>query len=207
MKPVFQILIMGIFSSLFSCSHKQNKSPGKLYDITSRTDTSEGFSDIFLSITSDIKTDTSHIYTGQGLYKQKKVGLKFEVPLNIPAGITSTGEINAKSGFVRYGVKFIPNGKESDNLLFALAQLYNEPPKNAFTKKILTPTLFSLNQQNADLDKTGYYKFKLFFNDDSEDENSYAELFFNINTEEEIIELHEKDLDYRKPLLKVFAGE
>ncbi|HUZ59110.1 MAG TPA: hypothetical protein VMU83_10035 [Hanamia sp.] len=181
-------------TNINSCScgggqqRNQNENSKTLNDITSRT-------------------DTSHIYIGQGLYKNKTVGLKFEVNSNIPAGITSNGEINSKSGFVRNAVKFISIGQESDSLLSALSQLYNEPSKNVFTKKILTPTLFSLNQQDVDLDKTSYYKFKLFFNDDSEDEDSYAEIFFNINTGEKIIELHEKDKDYRKPLLKTFTDE
>lgn len=201
---------MGLFSILFGCEPGQEKNQilnsNKLYDITSRTDTSEGFNDIFLSITSDIKTDTSHIYTGQGLHKNKTVGLKFEVRSNLPAGITSSGELNSKGGIVRNAVKIISIGQESDHLVFALAQLYNEPAENVFTKEILTPTLFSLNQQDVLLDKPGYYKFKLFFNDESEDENRYAEMFFNINTEERIIELHEKDHDYRRPLLNTFTG-
>ena len=202
---------MGLFSILFGCGHGQEKSQNtnskQLYEITSRTDTSEGFSDIFLSITNDTKTDTSHIYIGQGLYKNKTVGLKLEIKSNLPAGISSSGVLNTKDGVVWNAVKFISVGQESDNLVFALAQLYNKPSYSLFTKDVLTPTLFSLNQQAVHLDKPGYYKFKLFFNDTSEDENKYAEMFLNINTEERINELHEKDHDYRRPLLNTFTGK
>ena len=211
MKLLFQTLIMGLFSMLFGCGHGQQKSPNgnakQLYEITSRTDTSEGFSDIFLSITNEVKTETSHIYIGQGLYKNKTVGLKVEIKSNLPAGITSNGELNPKGGVVWNAVRLISIGQESDSLVSALAELYSEPAETVFTKDVLTPTMFSLNQQDVQLDKPGYYKFKLFFNDESDDENKYAEMFLNINTEERIIELHEKDHDYRKPLLNTFTGK
>ncbi len=199
---------MGFFSTLFGCGQnsakKQQVNSPKLADITSRTDTSEGFSDIFLTITSSNKTDTTNIYIGQGVYKNKLVGLKFEINSKLPFGITSDGEINSKGGFVRNGVKFISIGQESDELINALSDLYNEPTRKPFSKKTISATVFSLNQQDADFNKNGYYKFKLFFNDDG-DEKTYAEMFFNVNTTEQIIELHEKDNDYRKPLLKAFT--
>lgn len=199
---------MVLFSTLFGCGQnnertQQTNSP-KLADITSRTDTSEGFSDIFLTITSSSKTDTTNIYVGQGLYKNKIVGLKFEVNSKLPFGITTDGEINSKGGFVRNGVKFISTGQESDELINALADLYNEPIKKPFSKNRISATVFSLNKKDADFSKKDYYKFKLFFNDEG-DENNYAEMFFNVNTEEQIIELHEKDHNYRKPLLKAFT--
>ena len=87
---------MGLFSSLFGCAQSNNKNqtsyPKKLEEIMSRTDTTEGFSDIFLRISSSTKTDSTYIFVGQGLYKNKKVGLKFEINSNIPYGITHDGE-------------------------------------------------------------------------------------------------------------------
>jgi hypothetical protein len=208
MKLLIQIIAMGLFSTLFGCGQNNNKnqqpSSQKLADITSRTDTREGFSDIFLTITSRNNTDSTNIYVGQGLYKNKPVGLKFEVNSKLPFGITPGGEINSKGGFVTNGIKFISIGQESDELINALSELYNEPLKKTFSKKTISATVFSLNKKDTDFSKNDYYKFKLFFNDDG-DENTYAEMFFNINTNEQIIELHEKDHGYRKPLLKAFT--
>jgi hypothetical protein len=202
------IFAMGLLSTLFGCGQdnnkKQNTSEIKLEEITSRTDTSEGFSDIFLKITSDVKSDTAHTYVAKGLYKNKTVGLQFEVKSKMPNGITAEGEMNSKDGFIRKAVKIISIGQESDELIKALSELYEIPLQKLFTKAKLVTTAFSLNQKVADLDKPDYYKFKLFFNEDS-DEDSYAELFFNINTNEKIIELHEKDNDYRKPLIKTLT--
>src|SRR5580765_1716482 len=176
MKLLLHIILMGLFSSLFGCGQNNNKrqqaNSSKLADITSRTDTSEGFSDIFLTITSSNKTDTTNTYIGQGLYKSKIVGLKFEINSKLPFGITSDGEINSKGGFIRNGVKFISIGQESNELINALSDLYNEPTRKPFSKKVISASVFSLNQQDTNLDKNGYYQFKLFFNDDG-DENTY----------------------------------
>ena len=105
---------------------------------------------------------------------------------------------------MRNGVKFISLGQESNQLIYALSELYNVPIKNKFSKHNISATVFSLNEKEADFDKNDYFKFKLFFNEDG-DEESYAEIFLNINTAQQIIELHEKDQDYRKPFLKAFT--
>jgi len=206
MKHLKTIIIMGFFATLFGCGQtnkSETKEIIKLEEITSRTDTSEGFSDIFLSIESDTKTDSSHIYVAKGLYKGKTVGLQFEVKSNMENGLTPDGEMNSQGGFTKNAIKTNSIGKESDELVKALGELYSFPTTKSFTKQTITSTAFSLNQKIADLDKSDYYKFKLFFEDDNED--LYSELFFNINTTEKIIELHEKDQEYRHPLIKVFT--
>jgi len=206
MKHFKTIIIMGFFATLFGCG-QTNKSGTKeivkLEEITSKTDTSEGFSDIFLSIQSDTKTDSSHIYVAKGLYNGKTVGIQFEVKSNMKNGLTSDGQMNSEGGFIKNAIKTNSIGQESDALVKALGELYLIPTTNLFTKQTITSTAFSLNQKIADLDKSDYYKFKLFFEDDSED--LYSELFFNINTTEKIIEIHEKDQEYRQPLIKVFT--
>lgn len=207
MKYLKTIITVGLFSILFGCDHNQNnqkKTDIKIEEITSRTDTSEGFSDIFLTIVNAQKNDSSFTYLGKGLYKGRIVGLKFELPSNIPYGITEDGEVNSKYGFVQEGIKFISIGQESDELLKALSELYNVQTQKKFSKKVITATIFSLNSTSADLEQNAYYKFKLFFNEDGDD-GSYAELYFNIRTGEKIIELHEKDPEYRQPLIKVFS--
>lgn len=167
-------------------------------------DTSEGFSDIFLKIVSETKTDSSHLYIAKGLFEGKTVGLKFEVKSNIPNGITSQGEMNPAHGFTHNAVKIGSIGREGNDFVKALGVLYGFPTSKAFSKQTISTTAFSLNQKVADLTKSDYYKFKLFF--EEEDEELYAELFFNINTREQTIELHEKDQEYREPLIKVFTN-
>ena len=202
---------MGLFSLLFGCKGSNSKMQQSndfdnlvLEEITSRLDQAEGWSDIFLKITSDVKTNTSHIYVAKGLYNGKTVGLQVEVSSNIRAGIVN-GEIDGKSGFAYNAVQLKSLGQESDELVKALAELYKQATDKGFTKQTVSATVFSLNEKPVNLDKNDYYKLKLFFEENNE--NLYSEVFLNINTEKREIEIHEKDEDYREPIIKVWTEE
>lgn len=198
---------MGLFSFLFGCNRnsetqQNNNDSTKLEDITSRLDPQEGWSDIFLKITSDIKTDSSHIYNTKGLYNNKVVGLQIEVSSKIGAGIVD-GIPDQKSGFIANAVQLRSIGQESDEFIKALAIIYKQTTKKGFTKNTISATAFSLNEMSVNLDKNGYYKLKLFFEEN--DENLYSEVYLNINTEKKEIEIHEKDEEYRAPIIKVLT--
>ena len=200
---------MGIFSFLFGCKNKNNElqqatSLGDVHleEITSRMNVDEGWCDIYMKIVSDIKTDSSHVYTVKGLYKGDIVGLQIEVRSDIGAGIVN-GSVSGGSGFLADGVIVQSIGKESDKLIAAIAELYQFPTKKGFTKHPIASTIFSLNEKAVALDKEGYYKLKLFY-EIAEDE-LYAELFLNINTSTKEVELHEKDQEYRNNLIKIWT--
>ena len=202
---------MGFFSLLFGCKGNNilmqqlnNSDNHALEEITSRLDQADGWNDIFLKITSDIKTNTSHVYVAKGLYNGKTVGLQVEISSNIKAGIVN-GEIDGKSGFAYNAVQLKSLGQESDELVKALAELYKQTTDKCFTKQTISATAFSLNEKPVNLDKNGYYKLKLFFEENNE--NLYSEVFLNINTEKQEIEIHEKDEDYREPIIKVWTKE
>lgn len=203
-KQMTTIILMGLFSFLFGCTDNKTNAlqTDKLVDITSRLDQAEGWSDIFLAIIADTKTDTSHIYIAKGIYKGKTVGLQIEVRSNIAAGIVD-GKPDGKSGFVANAVRLKSIGQESDDLVKALAELYKQPSDKGFTKQTISATAFSLNDKPADLDKKDYYKLKLFFEEN--DENLYSEIFLNINTDKREIEIQEKDEGYRETLIKVWT--
>ena len=200
---------MGLFSFFCGCKNSSGKvqqtnnfDSVKLEDITSRIDQTEGWIDIFLKITSDIKTDTSHIFFAEGLYKNKTVGLQIEINSNIRAGIID-GKPDSKSGVMSNAVRLKSLGQESDELVKALAELYKQNTDKGFTEQIISATVFSLNEKSVELDKKDYYRLKLFFEEN--DENLYSEMFLNINTEKREIELHEKDEGYREPIIKVWT--
>lgn len=208
-KQLTAIILMGLFSFLFGC--KNNDSNGqtnnsdntKIEEITSRIDPEEGWSDIFLKITEDTKTDTSHIYIVKGLYKNKTVGMQIEVSSKIGAGIFD-GKPDGKAGFVANAVQLKSIGQESDELVKALSELYKQTTNKGFTKQTTSATAFSLNEKSINLDKNDYYKLKLFFAED--DENLYSEIFLNINTDKREIEIHEKDEEYRELIIKVWTN-
>jgi len=208
-KQLTAIILMGLFSFLFGCKNndsnaKTNDSDNtKIEEITSRIDPEEGWSDIFLKITADTKTDSSHIYIAKGLYKNKTVGLQIEVSSKIGAGIID-GKPDGKAGFVANAIQLKSIGQESDELVKRWQELYKQPTNKGFTKQTISATAFSLNEKSVNLDKNDYYKLKLFFAED--DENLYSEIFLNINTDKREIEIHEKDEEYREPIIKVWTN-
>jgi hypothetical protein len=174
-----------------------------LEDITSRIDKEEGWSDVYLKITSEIKTDISHVYVVKGLFCNKIVGIQIEISSKIQAGIVN-GQLDSKVGFARNAVQFKSIGQESDEFIKAISNIYKQTTEKGFTKQTVSSTAFSLNEIPVKLDKKNYYKLKLFFEENNEE--LYSELFLNINTKEHEIELHEKDVDYRSNLIKLLTN-
>ena len=127
--------------------------------------------------------------------------MQFEVKSDMAPGITPEGGIG-ENGFIKNPVAFISIGQESNELLKALAELYSITTTKSFAKQVTASSGFSLNQKAADLNAPDYYKFKLFF----ETETDVPELFFNLNTAEGFIELFEKDPEYRGALINAFSG-
>lgn len=160
----------------------------------------DGFIDISLNIIEKSKENNADVFTAKGFYKSKEVGLKFIINSHIPKGIAPTGEL-LNQGFVNDAVQIISIGKESDEFIKALSELYKFPTDKPFSKQIKVPAIFSLNQADADFDKPNYYNFKMFF----DFEGGEAELYLNINTANQIIELNEKDPEYRQALIEVFT--
>nr|WP_315238990.1 hypothetical protein [uncultured Flavobacterium sp.] len=207
MKQFKTIIILSIFSLFFGCNKSVNSPSISLTEITEVAE-QEGFKDVVLKIVSEEKIKDSYVYIAKGLSNSKVVGLKFEIKSNLPNGINSDGSLDAKNGFIRNAIKISSIGEESDEFLKAFSKLYGFPTDKNFINSTLSPTAFSLNKSIVEVEKLGYYKFKLFFRDSENDkEADYCELFFNINTNEKTIELFEKDNEYRKSLIKVFTNE
>ncbi|WP_114792494.1 hypothetical protein U0035_01920 [Niabella yanshanensis] len=197
---------MTLFSFLYSCD-SSHSSPAandtiELEEITTRINPADGWNDVFLKIVKDQKTDSSHIYTVKGLYKEQVVGLQIEVNSSIGAGIVD-GKPNVNSGTARQSVHIRSMGAESDAFVKALAEIYGRHTVNAFRLQPLSVTAFSLNETPVNLDKSGYYKLKLFL--EEYDEDLYSEVFLNINTEKKEIEINEKDWEYRRPIIEFLS--
>lgn len=195
---------MGLLSSLFGCAqtNSQKDKAIELKEIEVKYDEQDGFKDINLTITSEEKTNDRHIYLAKGLYNGKVVGLKFEVLSNMPNGLTENGP-NPETGFIKNALVIKSIGSESDEFLEALSELYGFPTNQKFKSTIYVPTIFSLNKQNVNLEKAGYFHFKAFLDEDNE--SNYCEFFFNVDSGKRIIELHEKDMEYRKLIIKAFS--
>ena len=200
-KQLKTLVLMGFPGFLFSCNGKNDTENSKLEEITSRIAHEEDWKNIFLKITEETMTDTSHIYIAKGFYKEHVVGLQLEVSSEIGAGIVN-GKPDGKSAFVSNAVQFRSIGQESDEFVKALAELYKQPAVKSFTSGLVSATVFSLNEKPVNLDKRDYYRLKLFFEDD---EGLYSEVFLNINTDKREVEIQEKAEEYREPMIKVWT--
>lgn len=185
---------MGILSWLFGCSQTE-KNVSNLQEITSRFDPEEGWHDVFLKIVSTKSTDSTKIYVCKGLHKGKIVGPQVEVRTDIKAGISPTSEA---IGFKKNAIRLSSIGKESDEFIRVLSELYGKTTTKSFIPNTYWLTVFSINQKPVDLDKKDYYHLKVFFD---QNENTYSELFLNINTSKGEIELNEKDEAYREGVI------
>lgn len=110
---------------------------------------------------------------------------------------------NSKSSFFWGTGKFISTGKPTENFVEVLATLYG----------ISVPD-FSMNQVNIEIVglandprklATRDTKMKIFLN--SNNQELYSEVFINVNLAENTLEFHEKDEEYRQPLIRSLCGE
>lgn len=96
-------------------------------------------------------------------------------------------------------------GPESDRFVELVAQRYKL--QSAGTPAMLASIQVQVVGLDSDPSKAKDQgaKMKLFFHSDSEDEGRYAEVFTNINIEEGLLEFHEKDNEYRAPLVRALG--
>ncbi|UIR54504.1 hypothetical protein LZQ00_09490 [Sphingobacterium sp. SRCM116780] len=158
---------------------------------------------LFLRIVDDVKTDSSHIYTTQGLHDQDTVGLKIEVVNQIRAGIIDE-EPNDDVGFSKGKIKISSLGAQSDAFIKALGSIYEIKTSDPFTSATLLPNVFSSNKVNVDLDKTATYSFKLFLDNSS---GTPAEMFFSVDTYKRSVEFSEKDPKFRPLFIGALTGK
>ncbi len=191
MKNIFYGLTFLIV--FYSCSQqlKQNK----LVDITSRIDKASGFVDLALTIVDKNQTDSTYLYIAQGLYKLDTVGIEISLKKNLKAGIVN-GEM--KNVFVNNGITIKSIGIISDRLLKSMTELYGvDSIGHQMRNDLIVLTCANLNQQDLNY-SSGEYKFKVFM----ESEDDYAELFVDFDFSNNLILLSEKDVEYRKGVLK-----
>ncbi|RWY54233.1 hypothetical protein [Mucilaginibacter gilvus] len=156
--------------------------------------------DVRLSIVKIKKLDTSDVYTLKAIYKNKPVGFAIEVPRVTDKNSEGFGS----------GIKIKSLGKLSDDFKNAMAELYKQ--KIDTTKKFIDMTeaayvdliQFSKSMEsNAKEDPLYFKMMKLFL---MSKEGEEAELYFNIDKERKIVELKEKDEEYRAIVIQLISA-
>jgi hypothetical protein len=148
--------------------------------------------DFKLHIQNKLTKDSSYIYRICSIDKGLPVGFELQVPMKIN-----------KFG---YGVVFKSSGDTSDNFIKTLYEIYGLRLQGSlkFVKSI-SCNYSGLNDIPVKGDGQKRLKsinyIKVFF--EGTGENEYAELYLNIDEANAILELEEKDFDYR-PYIAMF---
>ncbi|HMC88972.1 MAG TPA: hypothetical protein VKI17_05470 [Gemmataceae bacterium] len=158
-----------------------------------------GFVDLDLRLVRlDVRPDGTFLAVGRGRHASRTLG--FALQLDAEWKATPIGESDSffywGSGTVR------SSGLESDVLLATLAELYDISVPTVPMRLETKVAVVGLGDDPRLLPDRPTH-MKLFF--ENEDSDRYAEVYVNVIAPEQRIELHEKDPEYRKPLLRALG--
>jgi hypothetical protein len=206
------VTAVGIFSFLFGgCSKQSTSSPQPAAhiqpskpltappEVTSEEEA--GFHDLIFYIQEHKRLpDGSQSIRGSGRHKGRPLG--FEVVLG-PSW--QAGSLGKDIPLVTYRgiVTYRSTGADSDAFIQVLDELYGAKVGPKAMGREIQFTGISLEGDPRDLAK-GPVKIKLFFESDKQDD--YAELFTNIELGAHRLEVHEKDEEYRSPVIRALQA-
>jgi hypothetical protein len=158
----------------------------------------DGWVDLDLPLT-EFK-DRSNVYrlVAKGLLDGTSVGLRVEIDGHWNPKPTEHDAVTFYWG----SVTLRSMGLESDALAMALSRLYGLPHAELRMLPEIRTEAVGL-ASDPRLIESEPVKMKLFFH--SENEERYAEVFLNIDRRAQIVELHEKDPEYRKNLVRALT--
>jgi hypothetical protein len=180
---------MSIISNLL----RKKPLPGKVGD-------EEGFLDIDLPLVSvQIVDDGSRRFVALGTISDVEMG--FAVTLGTDWHPKQTDD-GAATFYWGLG-SFERTGVESDNFVRFVAMTYGLPVSGdqSMIQNVHTEVV-GLGSNPAGAVQAGA-KMKFFFHSDSEER--YAEVFVNVDVEQGFLEFHEKDNEYRAPLVRALT--
>ncbi|MCL1115572.1 hypothetical protein L2703_18580 [Shewanella basaltis] len=157
----------------------------------------DGFVDLQFKISSLKKLQSGNTeFVVKGTLNHKNVGFAIELLPNWdPKKIEGF-----EQPFCWGAAIFKETGPETSAFIVALSNLYGNQIKHAEAHPFVPAEAVGLACNPEDILNTPC-KMKLFFNSDS-DESLYSEVFLNVDVSAKILELNEKDNEYRVPLIK-----
>ena len=165
----------------------------ELPEITSESE--QGFHDLVFALVGGGDERTLRV---KGKHKGAVVG--FEVRLGPDWKEGRLGDVNLTT--YQGAVVISSVGRESDELARVIDGLYETKltPRGLNAQTKFTAISLEGNPQRL---KAGPVKLKLLF--ESDDESRYAEAFLNIDVARSRVQLNEKDVDYRKALVRALG--
>jgi len=198
------VTVMSLLSILFgSCSKSQppQELVKPLPEITADSEDGD-FVDLGFAIRSrETLPDGSEAFHAYGVHHGQEVGIAVVLGTQWKSGTLGS---NASLVTYRGTVTYRSLGAPSDALLQVLDELYETKLQPRTMRPATTFTAISLGGDPSNLTK-GPTKMKLFF--ESEAEDRYAEVYTNIDLAKGVLEIHEKDPEYRSALIKALRPE
>lgn len=137
----------------------------------------------------------------KGLWHKDTVGFEIAFRPDLKLGIID-GEVD-KTRFYKEGFNIYSIGKISDNFIKALIELYKIDSQPLKMVDKIKSTVFVLGGEPKNF-KVDFVKTKIFF-DDTDEKGFYSEWYVNINLNNKILELKEKDSSYRENIIKILT--
>jgi len=162
-------------------------------------DTEGGFVNIDLSLYKHESLPSGGFrFYARGSLEKKQIGFIIEISKDWKQKrIEDLGE----EAYCYWGSgSFQSSGKDTDNFVSLLSSLYGNKNKKLKALERIDADVVGL-LDNPALVESEPVKMKFFFNAD-EDEEFYSEVFINVDLQKKTIEFHEKDMDYRQPLMR-----
>lgn len=170
----------------------------KQIDISEESD----FIDLKFTITKYFRDEhKNHICLVKGLWHDDIVGFEIAFRPDMQLGIIN-GEVD-NSKFYREGINFYSIGELSDNFIKALIELFKTDNQSIKMNDKVESTVFILNGHLENFNSE-YLKAKIFF-DDTDKNGFYSEWYVNIDLKNKILELKEKDSEYRKNIINTLT--
>jgi hypothetical protein len=168
--------------------------PGRLVE-------EEGFLDIDLPLTAIATGSAGEIrFIARGEISGKDVGFSVVLQPEWDAQPIEDGSATFYWGMGAYE----RTGPESDRFVELVAQYYGLHIASCTMLPSVSVQVVGLDSDPSKAMERGA-KMKFFFHSASEDAQRYAEVFTNINIEEGLLEFHEKDNEYRPPLIRALS--
>jgi hypothetical protein len=163
------------------------------------TDEEEGgFIDLdFRLLRLDVKSNGVVVAIGKGRHGGRVVG--FAIELNPE---WNAQPIENADSFLFWGSGVVPSiGAERDTILAMLSDLYGVPLDSGMMRSEIKVSIVGLGDDPRCVSEKPTH-MKLFF---EADPDHYAEVFVNVIASEGRLEFHEKDPEYRKPLIRALS--
>jgi len=166
--------------------------------------TEEGFQDFEFNIVEYCKLENgNHMVKVCGEYDNKIVSIKVEFLANMISGVINN-DFNSKA-FYHEGIIIRLIETESEEFVKALFSLYGQKNTGKKIVEEVKLTSYALEGNPGNFENENLM-FKVFHDDNNRD-GLYFELYININLSKSILEIKEKDVEYRKNICNTLIGK